>query len=130
MFYILEEETFQNQKFKRRSGRNLALLKHKNIYLWFSYIWTRSSGFGLLYDKLEDAIKYDPNHRFLKNEIRDLRKNTQKILKKSKKKLWCHAKKKKIVEPLSSSSIYEKIVRVLFLYFRIIVFISLYCCMQ
>ena len=37
----------------------------------------RSSGFGLVYDKLEDAIKYEPNHRLVKNEIRDLGKKTK-----------------------------------------------------
>ena len=30
-----------------------------------------SSGFGLIYDKLEDAIKYEPNRRLLKNIIHD-----------------------------------------------------------
>ena len=78
MFYILEEETFRKQKFKRRLGRNLALLIHKKFIYDFQTCGQRSSGFGLVYDKLEDAIKYEPNHRLVKSGIRDLGKKAQK----------------------------------------------------
>ena len=59
----------------------------------------------MVYDKLVDAIKFEPNHRLVKNEIHDLGKKTQKNTeKKRKENSWCHAKKKKVVEPLSSPS--------------------------
>ena len=54
----------------------------------------RSSSFGLVYDKLEDAIKYEPNHRLVKNGIRDLGKKIRGVM----------PRKKKVVEPLSSPS--------------------------
>ena len=41
----------------------------------------------MVYDKLEGAIKYEPNHRLLKNVIHDLGKNTQKNTKKRTKKV-------------------------------------------
>ena len=57
----------------------------------------------MVYDKLEDAIKYEPNHRLVKNGIRDLGKKTEKITEKKAKKIRSvMPRKKKFVEPLSS----------------------------
>ena len=41
----------------------------------------------MVYDKLEDAIKYEPKHRLVKNRIRDLGKKTQKNTEKKAKKI-------------------------------------------
>ena len=54
------------------------------IYSFCTYR-QRSSSFGLVYDKLEDAIKYEPNHKLVKNGIHDLGKKTQKNTEKKSK---------------------------------------------
>ena len=69
--------------------------RQQQIFIYgFRTYGQRSSGFGLVYDKLEDAIKYEPSHKLVKNGIRDRGKKTKKNTgKKRKENPWCHAKK-------------------------------------
>ena len=80
---------------QKEIGKKFGITDTQQIFIYgFRTYGKRSSGFGLVYDKLEDAIKYEPNHRLVKNEIRDLGKKTKKNTeKKSKENPWCHAKK-------------------------------------
>ena len=82
---------------QKEIGKKFGITGTQQIFIYgFRTYGQISSGFGLVYDKLEDAIKYEPNHRLVKNGIRDLSKKTQKNTeKKSKENSWCHAKKKK-----------------------------------
>ena len=60
----------------------------------------------MVHVKIEDAIKYEPNYRLVKNGIRDLGKKTQKNTEKKAKKIrGVMPRKKNIVEPLLSSYI-------------------------
>ena len=60
-------------------GKEFGITGRQQIFIYgFHTYGQRSSGFGLVYDKLEDAIKYEPNHRLLKNTIHDFGTNTNK----------------------------------------------------
>ena len=92
---------------QKEIGKKFGITGTQQIFIYgFRTYGQRSSGFGLVYDKLEDAIKYEPNHRLVKNKIRDLGKKPRKILKKKQGKFVVSCQEnKKIVEPLSSPSI-------------------------
>ena len=91
---------------QKEIGKKFGITGTQQIFIYgFRTYGQRSSGFGLVYDKLEDAIKYEPNHRLVKNGIRDLGKKTQKNTEKKAKKIHgVMPRKKKVVEPLSSPS--------------------------
>ena len=53
-------------------GKKFNIFDTQTIFIYgFRTYGQRSSSFGLIYDKLEDAIKYEPNHMFLKTGIHD-----------------------------------------------------------
>ena len=88
---------------QKETGKKFGITGTQQIFIYcFRTYGQRSSGFGLAYDKLEDAIKYEPNHRLVKNKIRDLGKKTQKNTGKKKQRKFVVScqENKKIVEPL------------------------------
>ena len=91
---------------QKEIGKKFGITGTQQIFIYgFHMYGQRSSGFGLVYDKLEDAIKYEPNHRLVKNGIRDLGKKTQKNTEKKAKKIrGVMPRKKEVVDPLSSPS--------------------------
>ena len=75
-------------KIQKEIGKKFGITDTHQIFIYgFHTYGQRSSGFGLVYDKLEDAIKYEPKHRLVKNEIRDLGKKNQKNIEKKGKKI-------------------------------------------
>ena len=73
---------------QKEIGNKLNITDTQKIFIFgFCTCGKRSLGFGLVYDKLEDAIKYEPNHRLLKNRIHDVGSNTQKNIDKRAKKI-------------------------------------------
>ena len=73
---------------QKEIGKKFNITDTQKIFIYFFCTYgQRSSGFGLVYDKLEDAIKYEPNHRLLKNRIHDVGSNTQKNIDKRAKKI-------------------------------------------
>ena len=91
---------------QKEIGKKFGITGTQQIFIYgFRTYGQRYSSFGLVYDKLEDAIKYEPNHRLLKNRIHDVGSNTQKNIDKREKKIrGVMPRKKKVVEPLSSPS--------------------------
>ena len=91
---------------QKEIGKKFGITGTQQIFIYgFHTYGQRYSGFGLVYDKLEDAIKYEPNHRLVKNGIRDLGKNTPKNIEKKAKKIHgVMPRKKNSFEPLCSSS--------------------------
>ena len=91
---------------QKEIGKKFGITGTQQIFIYgFRTYGQISSGFGLVYEKLEDVIKYEPNHRLVKNGIRDLGKKTQKNTEKKEKKIrGVMPRKKKVVEPLSSTS--------------------------
>ena len=64
---------------QKEIGKKFGITGTQQIFIYgFRTYVQRSSGFRLVYDKLEGAIKYEPNHRLLKNRIHGIGKNTQK----------------------------------------------------
>ena len=91
---------------QKEIGQKFGITNTQQIFIYIFHTYGKiSSGFGFVYDKLEGAIKYKPNHRLLKNGIHDLGRNTQKNTEKREKKIRGVMPRKKIVEPLLSSSI-------------------------
>ena len=99
MFYILEERNLSKPEIQKEIGKKFGITGTQQIFIYgFRTYGQRSLGFWLVYDKLEDAMKYEPNHRLVKNEMHDLGKKTKKNTeKKSKENPWCHAKKIRIL---------------------------------
>ena len=95
---------------QKEIGNKFGITSTQQIFIYgFHTYGQRSSSFGLVYDKLEDAIKYEPNHRLVKNGIHDLGKKTQKNTgKKNKENPWFHAKKIKRLFSHSHHHLYMK----------------------
>ena len=75
-------------KIQKKIGNKFGITDTQKIFIYgFCTYGQRSPGFGLVYEKLEDAIKYEPNHRLLKNRIHDVGSNTQKNIDKRAKKI-------------------------------------------
>ena len=63
---------------QKEVGNKFNIGDTQKIFIYgFCTYGKRSSSFGLLYDNLEDAMKYEPKHRLLKNKIHDFGKNTK-----------------------------------------------------
>ena len=74
-------------KLQEEIARKFKIIDTQNIFIFgFCTYDQRSSSFGLIYDKVEDAIKYEPKCRLLKNGIHDPKeKSIQSSVKRPKK---------------------------------------------
>jgi len=67
---------------------------HKTIFVFgFRTYEQNYSRFCIVYDKLEDAVKYKPKSRLVKNGIHVDGNKSAKDSKNREKKMWCYAKK-------------------------------------
>ena len=81
---------------QKEVGKKIGITGTQQIFIYgFRTYGQRYSGFGLVYENLEDAIKYEPNHRLVKNGIRDLGKKTQKNIEKKQRKFVVSCQEKK-----------------------------------
>ena len=75
-------------KIQKEIGKKFDIIGTQQIFIYgFRTYGQRSPSFGLVYDNIEDAIKYEPNHRLVKNGIRDLGNKTQKNSEKKAQKI-------------------------------------------
>ena len=59
-----------NPEIKEEIAKKFKVVDQQTIFVFgFRTYGFRSSGFGVVYDKLEDAIKYEPSRRLVKNGI-------------------------------------------------------------
>ena len=59
-----------NQELKEEIAKKFNVVNHQTIFVFgFRTYGHRSSGFGVVYDKLEDALKYEPTRRLDKNGL-------------------------------------------------------------
>ena len=87
---------FSKPEIQKEIGKKFNITDTQKIFIYgFCTYGQRFSGLGLIYDKLEDAIRYVPNHRSLKNEIHDFETNTKKITKKREQKICGLMQRKK-----------------------------------
>ena len=62
---------------QKEIGKKFRITHTQKIFVYvFCTYAQRSSGFGLIYEKLDNAINYEPNQSFLKNEICDFSSKT------------------------------------------------------
>ena len=79
-------------------GKKYNITDTQKIFIYgFPTYGKRSSGSVLIYDKLEDAIKYEPNHRLLKNTIHDFVTNTNKNTEKRANKFVVSCQKERVL---------------------------------
>ena len=61
---------FYKTKSHEEIGKKFNITDTKKIFIYDFCMYQKIlSGFGLICDNLEDAIIYEPNHWFIKNEI-------------------------------------------------------------
>ena len=82
------------QDLKKELVKVLKGSKVENMFLFgfkVAYGGGRSSGFGLCYDSMEDALRFEPRHRLLRVGLGQEKTRTRKQwkdLKKKKAKTW------------------------------------------
>ena len=93
-----ERAHISKPEIQKEIGKKFNITDTQKISIYgFPTYGKRSSCSVLIYDKLEDAIKYEPNHRLLKYKIHDVGSNTQKNIDKRANKFVVSCQKERVL---------------------------------